>query len=67
MSESAQSHNNDCKNLYHNEHLCYLMYTGVHLDDKAGYKRLVQDAHFRCQRCGRTTRAARNLCEPADL
>jgi hypothetical protein len=43
------------------------MYTGVHFDDKDGYKKLVQDANYRCERCGRTTGAARNLCEPTEL
>lgn len=67
MDETMQSRNGDCQSPYHDEHLCYLMYTGVHLEDKAAYKQLVQDAKFRCKKCGRTTHADRNLCEPTPL
>ncbi len=67
MAEMAQPHNHDCNQKYHDEHLCYLMYTGVHFEDKAAYRQLVQDANYRCQKCGRTARTAKNLCEPIAL
>lgn len=67
MADTAQPHNQDCKRKYHDEHLCYLMYMGVHFEDKAAYRQLIQNARYRCQKCGRTAHAARNLCEPVEL
>lgn len=67
MSKATPSQNNDCGSNDHDEHLCYLMYIGFHLEQKAAYKQLVQNARYRCQRCARTTYAARHVCEPKAL
>jgi hypothetical protein len=43
------------------------MYEGFHYSRKDEYRALVQDAHFRCENCGRTARSADNLCAPVEL
>jgi len=67
MAETAATHNEACEDGDHNKHLCFLMYEGFHLSHKDEYRALVQDAHFRCQHCGRTAKAAGSLCAPVEL
>jgi len=49
------------------ENLCFLQYEGYHLKHKAAYRELVNQPQALCERCGRTARNQRNLCEPTDL
>lgn len=67
MENEQHTHNESCKTDDHNRHLCYLMCEGYHYAHKEDYKALVQDAQYRCQFCGRTAKAATNLCEPVAL
>ena len=67
MAEEKASHNTTCGVEGHKEHLCFLMYEGFHYSRKDEYRALVQDAHFRCENCGRTARSADNLCAPVEL
>jgi hypothetical protein len=67
MAGEKTQHNADCGNAEHGKHLCFLMYEGYHLNNKEAYKALVRDAEFRCQKCGRTAKAAGSLCEPVPL
>ncbi len=67
MSEKNMVHNADCKNEAHDNHLCFLIYEGFHLQNKEAYKAIVKDAAFRCQNCGRTAKKAANLCAPIAL
>jgi len=67
MAEENMQHNTACGDAEHGKHLCFLMYEGYHLNSKEAYKALVQDAEFRCQKCGRTAKAAGSLCEPVRL
>ncbi|MFC1633988.1 hypothetical protein ACFL5Z_04040 [Planctomycetota bacterium] len=67
MAEERMAHNESCANDMHNEHLCFLMCEGFHYKNKDAYKEMVQDAHYRCQNCGRTSKSEKNLCEPIAL
>lgn len=67
MGQVEAAHNTDCEGEGHSNHLCFLMYEGFHLSNKDEYRALVQDAHFRCQNCGRTAKAAESLCAPVEL
>ena len=67
MEDKQASHNTACETDGHDRHLCFLMYEGFHLGHKEEYRQLVQDAHFRCQNCGRTAKAAESLCAPIEL
>ncbi len=67
MIEKAVAHKDDCDDPQHDKHLCYLMYEGFHFQNPEAYKELVQDAHFRCQQCGRTARSRDSLCMPEGL
>lgn len=51
----------------HDQQLCFLMYEGMHYQQRAEYKALVRDAQHRCQQCGRTAKRDKNLCMPVAL
>lgn len=59
--------NTECQTGVHTDHLCYMISQGFHLSDEEGYKALVEDPKFKCQRCGRTARNSANLCVPGHL
>lgn len=67
MAREEASHNAACDADGHDRHLCFLMYEGFHYSHKDEYRKLVQDAHFRCQNCGRTAKSADNLCAAVEL
>ena len=67
MEQKPSPHNTACESDYHDRHICFLMYEGFHYSNRDGYRELVQDAHYRCQNCGRTAKEAKNLCAPVDL
>ena len=67
MAEEKKEHNENCNVGGHDEHLCFLLYTGFQFSDKAAYKALVDRAEYRCQKCGRTADSSSNLCESVDL
>ena len=67
MAEEKMLHNTSCGDAEHGKHLCFLMYEGFHLSNKEAYKKLVTDARFRCQQCGRTAEIAGSLCDPVAL
>ena len=67
MAEEKMQHNQDCGNDLHEHHLCFLMHEGMHYQNSAQYKELVQDAQYRCQQCGRTAKNEKNLCMPVAL
>ena len=47
--------------------LCFLQYEGYHLKHAGQYRHLVTEPSAICDRCGRTARNSRNLCNPSDL
>jgi hypothetical protein len=51
----------------HSEHLCYLISQGFHLSDEQEFKALIEDAKYRCNRCGRHAKSDANLCVPMHL
>lgn len=67
MTEEKIQHNTNCEDAGHEEHLCHLMYQGLHLNKPEQYKAIVQNAQFRCQNCGRTAASDKNLCSPIKL
>ena len=67
MTDKKIPHNQACTTDIHEQHLCFLMYEGVHYEHPEQYKALVQDAQYRCQQCGRTAKDAKNLCMPVAL
>lgn len=67
MAEATIEHNQDCKADLHHQHLCFLMHEGLHYQEPAAYKELVQNAQYRCQQCGRTAKNDQNLCHPVAL
>jgi hypothetical protein len=67
MAEEKMEHNSECKSESHSEHLCYIVSQGFDLSEAERYKELVEDAEFKCQRCGRVAKSANNLCMPVGL
>lgn len=67
MEHTKSADTKTCDGTKHKGHLCFLMYEGFHFKQKDEYRRMVQDAHYRCQNCGRTAKEAENLCAPVDL
>jgi hypothetical protein len=51
----------------HSKHLCYLQSEGYHESNREDYKKLVVNAQYICQGCGRTAENAENLCAPEKL
>ena len=67
MTDTTTQHKPIRKNNVKDQQLCYLMYEGMHYQQRADYKALVQDAQHRCQQCGRTAKQDKNLCMPVAL
>jgi len=67
MDQETIPQNSRCTSNHHASHLCHLMYEGFHFSHPQQYKEMVQDAHFRCQKCGRTAAQSEHLCEPVAL
>jgi hypothetical protein len=67
MAEKLLQHNTECCTGDHSEHLCYLMSQGFHLSDEQEFKMLIEDAQYRCDRCGRYAKSDANLCVPMHL
>jgi len=57
----------ECCTGVHTEHLCYMVSQGFHVSDEQEYKALVENAEYKCNRCGRAARSGSNLCMPAHL
>jgi hypothetical protein len=66
MAETPATHNAECAQK-HDDHLCFLMYQGFHLSHPDEYRKMVQNAQYRCQNCSRTAESADHLCEPIKL
>lgn len=60
-------HNTECKSESHDKHLCYIVSQGLHLSEPEEYKKLVNDAEFKCRTCGRLAKSADNLCVPEKM
>ena len=67
MPEAKLKPNAECSSAKHSQHLCHLMYDGFHYSHPAEYKKIVQNAEFRCQDCARTAELAEHLCAPIKL
>ena len=67
MAEQKMANSESCANDVYNEHLCFLICDGFYETDKDAFKAMVQDAQYRCQICGRTTKSEKNLCDPVAL
>ena len=57
----------ECCTGIHTEHLCYMVSQGFHVSDEQEYKALVENAEYKCRRCGRVARSGENLCVPIPL
>jgi hypothetical protein len=53
----------DCKDSKHCQHLCKL----VKRDELEQVRKLVKDAAFLCEKCGRAARDKDNLCDPSRI
>ena len=51
----------------HEKHLCFKVEKGAMKSDKAEYIKLVKDAQYVCEGCGRVAASAENLCAPQKL
>jgi hypothetical protein len=67
MSDYIKDNKDGCPEFEHEQHLCHLLYAGFHKSNKEEFKKMVQDARFRCDFCGRTAKNANNLCKPVEL
>ncbi len=57
----------ECCTGIHTEHLCYMVSQGFHVSDEQEYNALVENAEFKCRRCGRVARNGGNLCMPVRM
>jgi len=57
----------ECCTGVHTEHLCYMVSQGFHVSDEQEYKALVEDAEYKCRRCGRVAGSNGSLCVPVHL
>jgi len=67
MANEQSDHNKECKSDDHNEHLCYFVSYGYHIDNPEDYKDLVDPPRYKCYYCGRTAHNAESLCKPEEL
>ena len=67
MAEEKMANFESCASDVYNEHLCFLICDGFYETDKDAFRAMVQDAQYRCQICGRTTKSKKNLCDPVAL
>jgi hypothetical protein len=51
----------------HDEHLCYLKNLGFMEENPHDYMKLVRDANYICEQCGRAAVSPDNLCKPIKL
>jgi len=51
----------------HEMHLCYLANLGYQAQDTEDYRKLVREAKYICQGCGRAAADKINLCRPKKL
>lgn len=57
----------ECCTGVHTEHLCYMVSQGFHVSDEREYRDLVENARYKCRRCGRAAKRKFNLCVPVPL
>jgi len=67
MSDYITDNKSGCPEGEHERHLCHLLYAGFHKNNKEEFKKMVQNAQFRCDYCGRTAKNSNNLCKPVEL
>jgi len=67
MAPTTAQPNLECCTGSHTEHLCYMVSQGFHISDEQQYKALLENARYRCNRCGRVAASDANLCVPAAL
>ena len=51
----------------HDKHLCYLNNLRFQDSNPEEYKKLLKDAAYFCQNCGRAAANSKNLCKPVKL
>ncbi|HAL45589.1 MAG: hypothetical protein A2Y12_13785 [Planctomycetes bacterium GWF2_42_9] len=59
--------NNEMPHIGHDKHLCYLTNLDFHNKNPQEYNKLVKNAVFVCQNCGRVAENAINLCKPVKI
>ncbi len=67
MAQTTTQPNLECCTGVHTEHLCYMVSQGFHISDEPEYKALVENALYKCHRCGRVAASDANLCVPVHL
>lgn len=67
MTDEIFSSDSGCDSPSHEQHLCYMISQGFNLTDQDQYNALIEDPHFRCEKCGRTAKSEANLCKPVEL
>lgn len=51
----------------HDKHMCYLNNLRFQESNPDDYKKLIRNAEFFCQNCGRAAASSKNLCKPVKL
>jgi hypothetical protein len=51
----------------HEKHLCYLCNLDFHNGNSEEYKKLIKNAKYYCESCGRSSLNAKNLCRPIEI
>jgi hypothetical protein len=59
--------NNEMPHVGHDKHLCYLTNLDFQNKNAEAYKKLVRNAAFMCQNCGRVAEKEINLCKPVKI
>ena len=67
MVSNTKQLEKECETEQHDEHLCYIVSQGLHLNDQQAYSALTRDPRFFCHHCGRIAKSGANLCVPVDL
>ncbi len=67
MTKEAFKDSSGCGSSSHEQHLCYIISQGFHLNDEAEYQVLIKNPKFKCQKCNRLAASKINLCKPEKL
>ena len=63
----AKNPENPCGSTQHDEHLCYLVSQGFHIEEQQEYEALVDSPAYCCAKCGRVANSPCNLCKAVKM